>query len=82
MTTQRFVHRSMAIVLSIMAVIVATTAFPPESQAYVGPGAGLSAIGSVLAVAGALVLGVVGFVWYPVKRLRRNLRARPGKAQQ
>lgn len=82
MPTQHLIQRLMTIVLSIMAIIVAVTAFPPDSQAYVGPGAGLSAIGSVLAVAGALVLGVVGFIWYPIKRLRRNRRARPAKAQQ
>lgn len=46
---------------------------PPVAMAYVGPGAGLTAIGTVLALLGALVLGIVGFIWYPVKRLlRRN----------
>lgn len=49
--------------------------------AYIGPGAGLSAIGSVLALLGALVLMVVGFVWYPVKRLLK-WRKRDGRAKQ
>ena len=47
--------------------------------AYVGPGAGLSAIGSLLALIGAAALIAVGFVWYPLKRLlraRRRSRAR------
>jgi len=39
------------------------------SHAYVGPGAGLSAIGSVLAFIGAIFLLIVGFLWYPIKRL-------------
>ena len=37
--------------------------------AYIGPGAGLSAVGSVLALVGAVLLMILGFVWYPVKRI-------------
>lgn len=40
--------------------------------AYVGPGAGLTAIGSLVALFAAVGLAVVGFVWYPIKRLRRR----------
>lgn len=82
MPTQSLIQRLMTNVLSIMAILIALLSFPTDTLAYVGPGAGLSAIGSVLAVAAALVLGVVGFVWYPVKRLRRNRRARTAKTQQ
>ncbi len=39
------------------------------AAAYMGPGAGLTAIGTVLAVIAALLLAIVGFVWYPLKRL-------------
>lgn len=42
---------------------------PEVAAAYVGPGAGLTAIGTVLALIGAVFLAIVGFVWYPVKRL-------------
>ncbi|MCF2870440.1 hypothetical protein L0664_05115 [Octadecabacter sp. G9-8] len=42
---------------------------PVTAQAYVGPGAGLTAIGTMLALFAALILAVVGFVWYPIKRL-------------
>lgn len=45
---------------------------PATAFAYIGPGAGLSAIGTLLAVIGAFVLLIVGFVWYPVKRLLRG----------
>lgn len=47
----------------------------PAAQAYIGPGAGLSAIGSALALVGALLLMIVGFVWYPVKRLMKRRKA-------
>jgi uncharacterized membrane protein len=42
---------------------------PLAAQAYIGPGAGISAIGTALALVGAILLAIVGFVWYPVKRL-------------
>ncbi len=57
----------------------AALALPGMAQAYVGPGAGLTAIGTMLALAAALVLAVVGFVWYPVKRLLRRRNAASGK---
>jgi hypothetical protein len=40
--------------------------------AYVGPGAGLSAIGAFLALILGVILAFVGFIWYPVKRLLRR----------
>ena len=52
------------------------TMLPSSALAYIGPGAGLSAIGTFLAVIGAAILLIVGFVWYPVKRLLRWLKAK------
>ncbi|MCR9077714.1 MAG: hypothetical protein NXH78_01320 [Hyphomonadaceae bacterium] len=49
---------------------------PSAAMAYVGPGAGLGAIGALLALIGKLLLAIVGFVWYPVKRM---LKRRAGK---
>lgn len=49
--------------IAFASVVIADPAF-----AYVGPGAGLTAIGTMVAVIAALVLAVVGFVWYPLKR--------------
>ena len=45
------------------------TLLPTIANAYVGPGAGLSAIGSLLALLLAIVVAFVGFFWYPIKRL-------------
>jgi hypothetical protein len=45
-------------------------------NAYVGPGAGLSAVGSLLSVVAALLFAVVGFIWYPLKRLFRRGKGR------
>lgn len=44
--------------------------------AYIGPGAGLAAFGSLLTVLGAAVLMVVGLVWYPVRQVLLKVRAR------
>jgi hypothetical protein len=43
-------------------------------DAYIGPGAGLTAIGTMFVVVAVALLAVVGFVWYPVTRLLRRRR--------
>ncbi|MBL8722437.1 MAG: hypothetical protein JNK49_00235 [Planctomycetes bacterium] len=48
---------------------------------YVGPGAALSAIGAFLALLAAAVCAVVGFVWYPLKRLLRRRRGAPAAVE-
>ncbi len=45
---------------------------PSDALAYIGPGAGLAAIGSLVALVSALFLAIVGFIWYPVKHLLRR----------
>lgn len=45
--------------------------------AYVGPGAGLSALGSILAFLGVIALIILGFVWYPMKRMVGRYRGQP-----
>jgi membrane-bound ClpP family serine protease len=56
-------------------VVVMAAVLAAPAHAYIGPGAGLTAIGAVLALIAALCLAVVGFVWYPVKRLLRTRKA-------
>jgi Na+-driven multidrug efflux pump len=46
---------------------------PGAAYGYVGPGTGLAIIGAALAFIASLFLGVLGFVWYPFKRLYRAL---------
>lgn len=47
------------------------------AAAYIGPGLGAGVVSTVLAVLGALVLAVVGIVYYPLKRLIKARKARP-----
>lgn len=58
-----------------IAVAMALIAIPHMAHAYIGPGAGLTAIGSVLAFLGVIFLLVAGFLWYPVKRFLKRRRA-------
>jgi hypothetical protein len=50
------------------------------ANAYIGPGSGLSAIGSLVSLVGAIFLALVGFVWYPLKRLFGRGRTSPRKS--
>jgi hypothetical protein len=47
-------------------------AMPSTVFAYVGPGAGLSIIGSLLAFVSAIVVGILGFLWFPIRRMMRK----------
>ena len=62
--------------------VTALTVAPDPALAYVGPGAGLTAFGTVLALVAAVGLALVGFVWYPVRRLLRGRKARMETAPQ
>jgi hypothetical protein len=50
---------------------------PASAYSYTGPGAGITAIGSVLALLGGILLAIVGFIWYPLKRFFRNRSGKP-----
>ena len=73
MTRQR---RSASAARSCLVVAVVVGAFAAAlsqpAQAYVGPGLGLSSIGAILALLAAVFFAIVGFIWYPVKRLRQK----------
>jgi membrane protein implicated in regulation of membrane protease activity len=44
----------------------------PPVLAYVGPGAGLAAIGAFFALLVGIIAALFGFLWYPVKRMLRQ----------
>jgi hypothetical protein len=65
-----------------MPLFTAVAAFGPSvAHAYVGPGAGLTAIGTVLALLAAVLFALVGFVWYPMKRLLKGSNAKAARAE-
>ena len=65
----------------LIAAVIAVAAAPTAALAYIGPGAGLGALGSFFALVGAVFLGVLGFIWYPVKKLLRAMRKTPKSDQ-
>jgi hypothetical protein len=61
------------------ACLTAILGLTTQAQAYMGPGAGMSAIGSFFSLIAAFFFAVVGFVWYPVRRLfRKRVSQNPG----
>ncbi|MGV6812450.1 MAG: hypothetical protein ACWA47_09405 [Brevirhabdus sp.] len=56
-----------------MAALTAMAATP--AAAYIGPGAGIGALGTVVALFGAMAMLIVGFVWYPIKRMIKSRKA-------
>lgn len=52
--------------------LAAAALMPAPALAYMGAGAGLSAIGSALSFIGVFALMLLGFIWYPVKRMLRR----------
>jgi ammonia channel protein AmtB len=46
---------------------------PQAASAYVGPGG---------ALVGGVILGILGFVWYPIKRLLRAVSGRSRTAAE
>lgn len=48
---------------------VLALATPAVALAYVGPGLGMGAIAAFFGAVLAVLLAIVGVVWYPIKRL-------------
>jgi hypothetical protein len=59
-------------------VVAVLAAAPVLAHAYVGPGAGLGMIASLLAVIGAMLLSIVGLVLWPLRVLKQRSQAKRG----
>jgi flagellar biogenesis protein FliO len=55
--------------------IIISFCMPAVAHAYVGPGAGIGAVVVTLALVLGLILLVVGFLWYPIKRVMRGRKS-------
>ena len=69
-------------IMSLALVAIPMVVASQPALAYIGPGAGITAIGAVVALIGAVILALFGFVWYPIKRLRRARRKNAAADQQ
>ena len=59
----------MKMVLSCCALLIAGM---QVAVAYIGPGGVVSGIGALIALIGAILLAILGFLWFPIKRLLRK----------
>jgi hypothetical protein len=66
----------------LLAALMVLVLVPSLAHAYVGPGAGITAIGSLIALASAVLLAIVGFVWFPIKRMLRARATRTDAASE
>ena len=60
-------------IFSLMAIAL-TLVVPRGAEAYIGPGAGIAAIGTVIALIGGILLAILAFIWYPIKRLTAKIK--------
>ncbi|MEM9736165.1 MAG: hypothetical protein AAF908_06125 [Pseudomonadota bacterium] len=58
--------------LSRLTALILLILTPSLAQAYIGPGPGISAIGTFLALIAAVAFAIVGFLWYPIKRMLKG----------
>ena len=49
--------------------------------AYVGPGTGMSAIGTFIAFIFGIFVAILGFIWYPIKRLLKRKSKEPDQVK-
>ena len=74
----KYLKRVAPVVLGLFLIL----GLPATSFAYVGPGAGLSIIGSLLAFLAAIVIGIFGFLWFPVRRFLRKRKLAKERAAE
>ena len=60
----------------VLAALVLILCVPQSAWAYAGPGSGLTVIGAAVSFIGSVFLVIVGFIWYPIKRLLKGRKSR------
>lgn len=69
-------NSDMNLTLTIGIIVTVLLFAVPNAFAYIGPGAGLTAIGTVVAFFAAIFLAIAGFIWYPIKRWLTKIKKR------
>lgn len=70
-------HLIRAIPMALAGLLLPLTA----AQGYGGPGSIVTGVGAFLAAVVAVGAALVGFVWYPVKRLIRAFQSAPDEVR-
>ena len=53
-------------------ILIVLIMFPTHANAYIGPGVGLGALVSIIAVILAIIFLLIALVWFPIKRYLRK----------
>ena len=69
------------LIFSLVVIALLLTA-PQSTVAYIGPGAGIAAIGTVIALIGGILLAILAFLWYPIKRLLAKIKKKRKSHQE
>ena len=59
---------------NIFIITIILNFFTSSVNAYIGPGVGGGAIMAILGVVVAIIAGIFGLIWFPVKRLLKKKR--------
>ncbi len=77
--TQPTPHKQRYGMMVLMALVVVVV-LPEAALAYVGPGSGLTMLGALAAVIGAVLFTFFGIVLWPLRYLRRRLKAKKAES--
>ncbi len=63
-------------------IIIGLTVASMPAHAYIGPGMGAGVIASVLGILGAILLAIVGVLYYPIKRMLKKRKVGQDKSAE
>lgn len=63
-------------------IIFAFTVLAAPLQAYVGPGAGISVLGSLLGILATIVVAIAAVIFWPVRKMMKRRKAKAAAAQE
>lgn len=66
----------------IKLLVILVTLYPVSATAYVGPGLGAGALGAILGIIGSVILALFAVLYYPIKRLIKKKRTKPGGVEE
>ena len=73
-------NKNKKLLLALTGFITTLASFP--ASAYIGPGAGLGMVGSLIAIVVVVLVIVLGLVIYPIRMMRKKRRAAAAKSAE
>ena len=69
------------IILTAVLTKILESAIMTGLLAYIGPGAAVTSIGALIAIIAAVLIAIVGFLWYPIRRFLRKRKKKDSEAK-